>query len=131
MRNLITAFFLSVLLTVFSAQASPPANLEVPWRQAIGAQQSIASIQLTPIFVPTAVFISSRSFALQKTITPMPTSTIDRQATQESPPIRNTPPLSLTLTLLALCCALLLVIGVFVLGFVARTQNVKAGKNDE
>jgi len=131
MRNLITAFILGVLLTFFSAQASPPANLEDPRQQAIGAQPPIASLQLTPTAVLTSVSISGRAFALQVTITPIATSTVDGQATQETSPTRRVPPLSLTLILFALCCALLLVIGVFVLGFVARYQNMKAGKHDQ
>ena len=105
-------------------------GLEVPRRQAVVTQPSIASIQLPPTFVPTPVSILGKSFALQVMVTPIPTSTIDGQTTQDTPPAKNAPPLSLTLTLLALCCAMLLVIGVFVLGFVARTQNLKEGKID-
>ena len=147
MRNLITAFLLSLsLLIAFRDGATTDEALiqsygfnidgpEQAWRHAFGAQSPVSSaqpsVQPTPTFIPTSVPISNRSFALQGTVAPMPTSTIERQASKESPPIRNTPPLSLTLTLLALCCALLLVIGVFVLGFVARTQNIKAGKNDK
>lgn len=88
--------------------------------------------QPTPAFVPTFVPISSRPFALQETVTSIPTSTLSGHATQESPvTTRNAPPLSLTLILLGLCCALLLVIGIFVLGFVLRYQNMNEGKNDQ
>ena len=110
-------------------------GLETAWRQTIGAQPRPASVQPTvqpsPTFVPTIVPISGGLFALQGTVTPTPTLTNSGQATQETPPTRNAPPLSLTLVLFALCCALLLVIGVFVLGFVARNQSLKDRTNDK
>lgn len=39
------------------------------------------------------------------------------------------PPIWMTLSLLGFCCVLILILGVFVLGFVVRGQNVKAMKD--
>ena len=41
---------------------------------------------------------------------------------------QDRPPLGLTLFLISFCCILLLLVGVFVLGFVVRTQNQKKDK---
>jgi hypothetical protein len=107
-------------------------GLEDAWRQAIGAKPRAVSAQPTaqptPTFVPTIVPISGGFPVLQMTPTPIPTSTISGQPT-ETVTTRSGPPLVLTLTLLGLCCVFLLVIGVVVLGFVVRSQNIKAGKN--
>ena len=59
--------------------------------------------QATPRVVPTSLF------------TPEPAGA----------PVRGSPPLSLTLILLGLCCFFLLFIGMFILGFVLRNQNMK------
>lgn len=39
------------------------------------------------------------------------------------------PPIWMTLSLLGFCCVLTLILGVFVLGFVVRAQNIKAMRN--
>lgn len=108
-------------------------GLEDAWRGAIGAKPRAVSAQptarLSPTFVPTIVPISGGFPALQATLTPVPTSTLSGQTTG-IPPERTGPPLGLTLILLGMCCLFLLVIGVVVLGFVVRRENVKAGKNE-
>ena len=43
--------------------------------------------------------------------------------------VSNGPPIWMTLSLLGFCCVLSLILGVFVLGFVVRAQNMKAMKN--
>lgn len=107
-------------------------GLEDAWRQAIGAQPRAASAQpaaqASPTFVPTIVPISGGFPALQATSTPVPASTSGQPTL--TPPARTAPPLALTLILLGMCCLFLLVIGVAVLGFVVRNQNLKAGKNE-
>lgn len=40
------------------------------------------------------------------------------------------PPLPLTLTLLGLCCAFLILLGVVILGFIVRRENRPVGKNE-
>jgi Peptidase MA superfamily len=104
--------------------------LEDQWRAAIGAQPRTVSAQATaqptPTFVPTIVPVSGGSFVLQATPTAIPTST-GGQSTET--PQRTAPPLWLTLTLLGFCCLFLLIIGVVVLGFVVRSQNMNEGKN--
>jgi len=108
-------------------------GLEDAWRQAIGAQPRPVSAQPTaeptPTFVPTIVPISGGFPALQVTPTPVSTSSGNGQPTEPTP-TRTGPPLSLTLILLGMCCMFLLVIGIFVLGFIVRRDNMKAGKNE-
>jgi hypothetical protein len=107
-------------------------GLEAEWRQAIGAPVGTVSAQPTdqpaPTYVPTIIPISGAPLANQITLTVIPTSSFEGQAT-ETVPMRGTPPIGLTLTLLGFCCIFLLIIGVVVLGFVVRGQNMKAGKN--
>lgn len=109
-------------------------GLEDAWRQAIGAQPRVVSAQPTaqptPTYVPTIVPISGApSSSLQATPTAIPTSSFDGQPTPTEVPTRMAPPLWLTLTLLGFCCVFLLIIGVIVLGFVVRNQNIKRGQN--
>lgn len=108
-------------------------GLEDQWRQSIKAQPRTASAQPTaqptPTFVPTIVPISGGVAVLQVTATPIPTSSFNGQPTPETSPTRNGPPLTMTLILLGLCCALLLVIGILVLGLILRKQNTQGGKN--
>lgn len=108
-------------------------GLEDQWRQAVGAQPRAASaqptVQPTPTFVPTIVPISGGSFNLQATPTAIPTSSSAGVPTETTPSTRSGPPLALTLILLGLCCVMILVIGVVVLGFVVRNQNNKGGNN--
>lgn len=109
-------------------------GLEDAWRQSIGAQPRTASAQATAqptaTYVPTIVPVSGSggSAALQATLTPIPTSSFGGQPT-DTPSTRTGPPLSLTLILLALCCAFILIIGIVVLGFIVRSQNNKGGNN--
>jgi hypothetical protein len=107
-------------------------GLEDAWRQVIGAQPQTVSaqptIQPTPTYVPTIVPISGSPLVSQITPTPIPTSSFGQPA--ETPPAHGTPPLGLTLALLGLCCIFLVLIGVIVLSFIVRAQNMKAGKND-
>jgi len=104
-------------------------GLEAAWRAAIGAQPRPVSAQPTaqptPTFVPTIVPISGGSSVNQSTMTPIPTSSFEGQPTDPPGTQRGRPPLWLTLTLLGLCCLLLLIPGVVVLGFVVRSQNRK------
>lgn len=105
-------------------------GLEDAWRAAIKAQpRPVAAqptAQPTPTFVPTIVPISGGgAVSLQTTLTPVPTSSAGDST--ETPPARTGPPLSLTLLLVALCCAFILVIGVVVLGLIVRNQNSKGG----
>ncbi len=108
-------------------------GLETQWRKAIGAQPNTVSAQPTtqptPTYVPTIIPISGAPLANQVNTTPIPTSSSNGQATPESA-TSSGPPLGLTLILLGLCCAFILLIGVFVLGLIVRRQNQKAGKND-
>ena len=110
-------------------------GLEASWRQAIGASPRTESIQPTvqptPTFVPTIVPIAGGFLVQQATVTAVPASSTAQSTPAATPPSRTGPPLALTLILLSLCCALLLVIGVFVLGFIARKQNLKDMNNEQ
>jgi hypothetical protein len=107
-------------------------GLEDAWRAAVGAQPRTASaqptVQPTPTFVPTIVPVSGGSFNLQVTPTAIPTSS-SAGIPSATPSAPGGPPLALTLILLGLCCFLFLIIGVVVLGFVIRNQNMKGGNN--
>ena len=108
-------------------------GLEDQWRTAVRAQPRADSAQPTvipsPTFVPTIVPISGGPVPAQATVTPVPTSTINEQSTPVTSPTRTGPPLALSLILLAICCAMLLVIGVFVLAIIVSRQNAKGDKN--
>lgn len=108
-------------------------GLEDEWRQAIGAQPRAVSAQPTaqptPTYVPTIVPVSGGTFNLQATPTAIPTSSSAGSPTETATPGPSGPPLALTLILLGLCCIMLLIVGVVVLGFVVRSQNNKGGKN--
>jgi hypothetical protein len=77
----------------------------------------------------TTVPSSREFFSAQATPSAIPTSSFETQAAET--PVRGRPPLSLTLILLALCCGFLLLIGMFILGFVVRNQNMKEWKKDQ
>lgn len=106
-------------------------GLEAAWRQAIKAQPRAVSTQPTaqpsPTFVPTIVPIGAVAAVPQVTPTAIPTSSTRGQPAQTS---RSGPPLALTLILLGMCCLTLLVISVFVVGILARRQNMRGGKNE-
>ncbi len=107
-------------------------GLEEAWRQAIGAQPRAVSaqptVQPTPTFVPTIVPISGAPVVQAVTPTPIPTSSLAGTATTETPQ-RAGPPLALTLILLGTCCAMLLLVGIMVLGFIIRRQNRTGGNH--
>jgi hypothetical protein len=63
----------------------------------------------------------------QVTPTPVPTSSSNGQPVET--PARTGPPLGLTLILLAMCLIFLVLIGVVILGFVVRRQNIEAVGN--
>lgn len=100
-------------------------GLEDGWRQAVGAGLRPASAQptalATPTFVPTIVPVSGAPLAVTPTPYAVPTSTVNGN----QPP--GGPPLPLTLSLLCVCLLLLLIIGVLVIGILARGQNQKGG----
>jgi hypothetical protein len=108
-------------------------GLETQWRKAIGAQPNTVSAQPTaqptPTYVPTIIPISGAPLVSQVSSTPIPTSSSNAQPTPTST-TPSGPPLGLTLILLGLCCAFLLLIGVFVLGLIVRRSNQKGSKND-
>jgi hypothetical protein len=107
-------------------------GLEEAWRDAIGAQPrpvlAQPTVQPTPTFVPTIVPVSGAVLPVQTTPSAIPTSSFATQSVEA--PSRGAPPLSLTLILLGICCAMSLVIGVFVVGILARNQNTKGEKNE-
>jgi len=107
-------------------------GLEAEWRQAIGATVGTVSAQPTaqptPTYVPTIVPISGAPLVSETAPTLIPTSSFEGQPTA-TPGERGKPPIALTLALLGFCCIFLLILGVIVLGFVVRAQNMKAGKN--
>jgi hypothetical protein len=106
-------------------------GLEDGWRQAMRAAPRAAparsTAEPTPTFVPTFVPVSGVLLAVTPTPYAIPTSTIKGG----QPTARSGPPIWLTLSLLVFCCLLLLIFGVFVLGFFVRAQNLKALKNDQ
>ena len=70
--------------------------------------------------------LAADSPLLQTIQTPFPTSAPD--GPEASAP--TGPPLTLTLTLLGLCCAFLILIGVVILGFVVRRENRRVVKKE-
>ena len=92
---------------------------------------TITSVLILPLPVDqvTTVHFSGEFFSAQATPSAIPTSSFETHAAET--PVRGRPPLSLTLILLALCCGFLLLIGMFVLGFVVRNQNMKEWKKDQ
>jgi hypothetical protein len=94
-------------------------GLEDLWRGSIGATPRPVSAQVTlqptPTLVPTFVPISGVPLA----VTPTPFQIPDPSSEQG----RRGPPLSLTISLVCFCGVLLLIVGVFVLGVMARRGN--------
>ena len=92
---------------------------------------TITSVLIIPSSIDkvTTVSVSHELFSAQIT------SSALAPALSETPPaepgVQGRPPLSLTLILLALCCGFLLLIGMFILGFVVRNQNMKEWKKDQ
>jgi len=107
-------------------------GLEDVWRQAIGAPPRSISAQLTaqptPTHIPTIVPVSGAPLAQQSTPTAIPTSSFDSTPAAEIP-AHTAPPLGLSLVLLGVCCIMLLLIGVLILGVVVSRQNRTGGEN--
>jgi peptidase MA superfamily protein len=107
-------------------------GLEDAWRQAIGAQpRSVPAqptAQPTPTNIPTIVPVSGAPMAQQSTPTVIPTSSFDSTPATEIP-ARTAPPLGLSLVLLGICCIMLSLIGVLILGVVVSRQNRTEGEN--
>jgi len=104
-------------------------GLEESWRKEIGAAPQSASaqptVQLTPTFVPTYVPYAGAPLAVTPTPYIVPTSSI------AEPPLQsNRPPLPLTLMLAAVCCILVLLIGVLALGAYLAYQKRKGDNNE-
>lgn len=104
-------------------------GLETTWREAVGATPQAASAQPTAqptqTFVPTYVPFAGAQFSVTPTPYVIPTSSIADQ-----PPQRSGPPLPLTLMLGAVCCTLVLLIGVLALGAYLASEKRK-GASDE
>ncbi len=108
-------------------------GLEDEWRAGIGAKPRAVSAQPTAqptaTFVPTIVPVSGFQFSQITTPTAIPTSSFGTQQPTTEAPQPSGPPLWLTLSLLGMCCVFLLLIGVVVLGFIARRGNQQQGGN--
>ena len=104
-------------------------DLEKSWRQAIGAAPKAASAQPTaqptPTFVPTYVPYAGAPLAVTPTPYAVPTSSIVKPSPQP-----NSPPLPLTLMLAAVCCILVLLVGVLMLGAYFASQKRKGDNNE-
>ncbi|HNB86239.1 MAG TPA: peptidase MA family metallohydrolase [Anaerolineales bacterium] len=104
-------------------------GLEDAWREAIGAAPRTVSAQPTaqptPTFVPTYVPVSGAPLA----VTPTPYSVPTSSFVNTTPPVAKGPPIALTIALICMCGVILLILGVMVIGILARSQNQKAGKN--
>lgn len=108
-------------------------GLEDAWRKSVGAAPRPVSAQPTamptPTFVPTYVPVSGVPLAVTPTPYAIPTSSFDESG--NAPESRfNGPFIALTVALACFCFMLLLIFGVMILGFVVRTGNQKAGKNE-
>jgi hypothetical protein len=92
---------------------------------------TITSVLILPPLIDQVrtVPFSGEFFSAQATPSAISTSSFETQAAET--PVQGRPPLSLTLILLALCCGFLLLIGIFILGFVVRNQNMKEWKKDK
>ena len=108
-------------------------GLEDAWREAVHATPRSVSAQPTsqptPTFVPTYVPISGAPLAVTPTPYVIPTSSFDgsKNDSSDGPNLPTSgPPLTLTIALAGACCLILLILGVFVLGFVLRKGNAKS-----
>jgi hypothetical protein len=108
-------------------------GLDVAWRKAIGAAPGTVSAQPTaqptPTFVPTIVPISGAPLAVTPTPYAVPTSSFSDGSTPSSPTVSSGPPIMLTLLLLGVCCILVILFGLIILGIVVSNKNRKGGKN--
>ncbi len=107
-------------------------GLEDAWRKAINAAPRAASAQPTaqptPTYVPTYVPMSGAPLAITPTPYAIPTSAFGGPNATPAPanPLSDNNFLTLTVVILGFCCLTLLVVGVFVLGFIVRKNNAKA-----
>ncbi len=103
-------------------------GLEDSWRESAGAAPRTAAaqptIQPTPTYVPTFIPVSGAPLAITPTPFAVPTSSFNNNSTSPS----SGPPLSLTVALLCFCGLLLLIMGVFVIGFIVRRDKMR-GEN--
>jgi hypothetical protein len=88
-----------------------------------------AFLALPPIDKFTFVSFSGALFSAQATPSAGPTSSFTTEPA--GTPVRSNPPLSLTLILLGICCIFLLPIGMLILGFIVRNQNIKELQKDQ
>ncbi len=102
-------------------------GLEDAWRKAINAAPRAVSAQPTaqptPTFVPTYAPVSGAPLAVTPTPYAIPTSSLSGPKPN---PITDPSFQILTVVMLCFCCLTLLVIGVFVLGFIVRGKNAKS-----
>ena len=103
-------------------------GLENAWREAVGAAPKTASaqptVQPTPTFVPTYVPFAGVPLAVTPTPYAIPTSS------SAEPPSQSGPPLPLTLMLAAVCCILVLLIGILALGAYLASERRKGGDDE-
>jgi len=114
------------LLTVYGFDID---GLDNAWREAVGAAPQTASAQPTtqppPTFVPTYVPFAGAPLVVTPTPHAIPTSSSAEPQTQP-----NGPPFTLTLMLAAVCCVLVLLIGVLALGAYLASQKRKGDNNE-
>ncbi|MGE5252282.1 MAG: peptidase MA family metallohydrolase [Bacteroidota bacterium] len=105
-------------------------GLEDAWRKGVGAAARPVSARPTavptPTFVPTMIPVSGGQLAMTATPFAVPTSSF---GTPPTPGTGYGPPLGLTLSLLAFCCIFGILIGVIILGVIARRPGRKGGAN--
>ena len=104
-------------------------GLEDAWRVSLAARPRVAApnptAQPTPTYVPTIIPISGAPLAVTSTPFSYPT------LPPPQPPGASGPPLSLTLILVGICCALGLILGVFGLGVILAGQKRKDGTHEK
>lgn len=112
-----------------SGSLPPGVSLWWRWRVSDVNGNETVSETKTPTFVPTIVPVSGALFANQITPTAIPISSFGQPT--PAAPVRTAPPLWLTLSLLGICCVMLLLVGMIALGVIVRNQNVKDANNGE
>ena len=104
-------------------------ELEALWRDAVGAPPRTAAAQpqaqATPTTLPTYVPYAAGPLVVTPTPYAIPTSS---GAGATEPP--GGPPLSLTMTLLAVGCVLFLLVGVIGLGLLLARESIQGGKDE-
>lgn len=105
-------------------------GLETAWREAIGAVPKTASAQPTaqptPTFVPTYVPFAGAPLAVTPTPYAVPTS-----SGAAEPPQSSGPPIVLPLMLVAVCCILVVLVGILGLGAYLVSQKRKGDNHDK